>query len=85
MGSCLIALLLAVEVGIAGVFLSLDLVLFFIFFEVVLVPMYAIIAGWGGERRRHAAVKFLLYTLFGSVLLLVGVFLVVAKAGHRAT
>ncbi len=80
-GQLLIALLLAVEVGIAGVFLSLDLVLFFIFFEVVLVPMYAIIAGWGGERRRHAAVKFLLYTLFGSVLLLVGVFLVVTKAG----
>ncbi len=77
----LVALLLVVEVGIAGVFLALDLVLFFIFFEVVLVPMYAIIAGWGGAGRRHASVKFLLYTLFGSVLLLVGVFLVVVKAG----
>ena len=84
-GRLLIALLLAVEVGIAGVFLSLDLVLFFIFFEVVLLPMYAIIAGWGGENRRHAAVKFVLYTLLGSVLLLVGVVLVVVKAGHRAT
>src|SRR5439155_11745978 len=77
----LIALLLAVEVGITGTFLALDLVLFFVFFEVVLLPMYAIIAGWGGPRRRHAARKFVLYTLFGSVLLLVGVFVVVAKAG----
>ena len=47
----------------SGVFLALDLVLFFVFFEVVLLPMYAIIAGWGGERRRHAAAKFVLYTL----------------------
>ena len=76
-----IAWMLLLEAGLIGVFLALDLILFFIFFEVVLVPMYAIIAGWGGEGRRHAAVKFLLYTLFGSVLLLVGVFLVVTKAG----
>ena len=69
------------QVGITGVFLSLDLVLFFVFFEVVLLPMYAIIAGWGGPQRRRAAVKFVLYTLFGSVLLLVGVFLIVVKAG----
>jgi NADH-quinone oxidoreductase subunit M len=77
----LIALLLAVEVGIVGTFLALDLVLFFVFFEVVLLPMYAIIAGWGGTGRRAAARKFVLYTLLGSVLLLVGVFLVVANAG----
>jgi NADH-quinone oxidoreductase subunit M len=77
----LIALLLAVEVGIVGTFLALDLVLFFVFFEVVLLPMYAIIAGWGGPGRRAAARKFVLYTLLGSVLLLVGVFLVVANAG----
>jgi NADH-quinone oxidoreductase subunit M len=80
-GGTLIALLLVVETGIVGTFLALDLVLFFIFFEVVLLPMYAVIAGWGGERRRHAARKFALYTLFGSVLLLVGVFVVVAGAG----
>jgi NADH-quinone oxidoreductase subunit M len=80
-GRLLIALLLAVEVGIAGVFLSLDIVLFFVFFEIVLLPMYAIIAGWGGALRRRAALKFVLYTLFGSVLLLVGVFLIVVKAG----
>ncbi len=77
----LVALLLVIEVGILGTFLALDLVLFFLFFEVVLLPMYAVIAGWGGPRRRHAARKFVLYTLAGSVLLLVGVFIVVSAAG----
>lgn len=80
-GRALVALLLVVEVGILGTFLALDLVLFFLFFEVVLLPMYAIIAGWGGTDRRRAARKFALYTLFGSVLLLVGVYVVVAAAG----
>ncbi|GAA3755815.1 NADH-quinone oxidoreductase subunit M [Plantactinospora mayteni] len=80
-GRTLVALLLVVEVGILGTFLALDLVLFFLFFEVVLLPMYAIIAIWGGEERQHAARKFALYTLFGSVLLLVGVFTVVTAAG----
>ncbi|MFG3418182.1 NuoM family protein [Micromonospora sp. NPDC048063] len=80
-GRALVALLLVVEVGILGTFLALDLVLFFVFFEVVLLPMYAIIAGWGGADRRRAAAKFALYTLFGSVLLLVGVYTVVAAAG----
>ncbi|MDG4821245.1 NADH-quinone oxidoreductase subunit M [Asanoa sp. WMMD1127] len=80
-GNTLVALLLVVEVGMLGTFLALDLVLFFVFFEVVLLPMYAVIAGWGGDQRRHAARKFALYTLFGSVLLLVGVFTVVAAAG----
>jgi NADH-quinone oxidoreductase subunit M len=77
----LAALLLVIEVGILGVFLALDLVLFFVSFEIVLLPMYAVIAGWGGADRRAAARKFVLYTLFGSVLLLVGVFVVVAKSG----
>ncbi|MFC8617671.1 NuoM family protein [Micromonospora purpureochromogenes] len=80
-GRALVALLLVVEVGILGTFLALDLVLFFAFFEVVLLPMYAIIAGWGGADRRRAARKFALYTLLGSVLLLVGVYVVVAAAG----
>jgi len=80
-GRHLAALLLVIELGIVGVFLALDLVLFFVFFEVVLLPMYAVIAIWGGERRRHAARKFVLYTLLGSLLLLVGVFTVVASAG----
>ncbi|MFG2102993.1 NuoM family protein [Micromonospora echinaurantiaca] len=80
-GRALVALLLVVEVGILGTFLALDLVLFFVFFEVVLLPMYAVIAGWGGADRRRAARKFALYTLLGSVLLLVGVYVVVAAAG----
>jgi NADH-quinone oxidoreductase subunit M len=80
-GRALSALLLVLEVGVLGTFLALDLVLFFIFFEVVLLPMYAVIAGWGGADRRRAARKFVLYTLFGSVLLLIGVFVVVAAAG----
>jgi NADH-quinone oxidoreductase subunit M len=80
-GGGLAALLLVIEVGILGVFLALDLVLFFVFFEIVLLPMYAVIAVWGGPDRRAAARKFVLYTLFGSVLLLVGIFVVVAKAG----
>jgi NADH-quinone oxidoreductase subunit M len=80
-GRTLAALLLVLEVGILGTFLALDLVLFFIFFEVVLLPMYAVIAGWGGPDRRRAARKFVLYTLFGSVLLLLGVFTVVVAAG----
>nr|WP_030436473.1 NADH-quinone oxidoreductase subunit M [Actinoplanes subtropicus] len=77
----LLALLLVLEAGILGTFLALDLVLFFLFFEVVLLPMYAVIAGWGGDQRRAAARKFVLYTLFGSVLLLLGVFTVADKAG----
>ena len=56
-----------------GVFLSLDLVLFYVFFEVMLLPMYFLIALWGGDRREYAALKFLLYTLFGSVFLLVAI------------
>jgi NADH-quinone oxidoreductase subunit M len=100
-GRALVALLLVIEVGILGTFLALDLVLFFVFFEVVLLPMYAVIAGWGGVEvaggaegagesgsvssgqgpQQAAARKFVLYTLFGSVLLLVGVFTVVAVAG----
>ncbi|NLU77117.1 NADH-quinone oxidoreductase subunit M [Micromonospora sp. HNM0581] len=88
-GRALVALLLVVEVGILGTFLALDLVLFFLFFEVVLLPMYAIIVGWGGDGAdpasrdagRRAGRKFALYTLSGSVLLLVGVYVVVAAAG----
>jgi NADH-quinone oxidoreductase subunit M len=80
-GRLLVALLLVLEVGIIGVFLALDLVLFFVFFELVLLPMYAVIAVWGGPDRQRAARKFVLYTLFGSVLLLVGVFTVVSAGG----
>jgi NADH-quinone oxidoreductase subunit M len=80
-GRTLMALILILETGILGTFLAFDLVLFFLFFEVTLLPMYAVIAGWGGPDRRRAARKFVLYTLFGSVLLLLGVFTVVVAAG----
>jgi NADH-quinone oxidoreductase subunit M len=77
----LLALMLVLEVGILGTFLAFDLLLFFVFFEVTLAPMYALIAVWGGPGRRHAARKFLLYTLFGSVLLLVGLVLIIVQSG----
>lgn len=80
-GHRLAALLLVIEVGLLGTFLALDLILFFLFFEVVLLPMYAVIAFWGGTGRAYAARKFALYTLFGSVLLLIGVLAVAHLAG----
>ncbi len=64
---------LLLEVGMLGVFVSLDLFLFYVFWEVMLVPMYFIIGIWGGPRRIYAAVKFFLYTLAGSVLMLIGI------------
>jgi NADH-quinone oxidoreductase subunit M len=67
-----VALMLLLETGMAGTFVSFDLVLFFVFFELVLVPMYFLIGLWGGPNREYAAVKFFLYTLFGSVIMLLG-------------
>jgi len=67
------AWLLLLEAGVMGSFLSLDLFLFFIFFEVVLVPMYFLIGGWGYDNRVYAATKFFLYTMFGSAFMLVGI------------
>jgi NADH-quinone oxidoreductase subunit M len=64
---------LILEVGMVGVFLSLDLFLFYIFWEVVLVPMYLIIGIWGGPNRIYATIKFVLYTLVGSLLMLVAI------------
>ena len=63
--------MLLLEAGCLGVFLALDLLVFFLFFEIVLVPMYFLIAGWGYAERNYAAMKFFLYTLFGSAFLLV--------------
>ncbi len=68
----LLALMLLLEVGMMGTFISLDLILFFVFWEVVLVPMYFMIAIWGGPNRNYASVKFFLYTLFGSAFMLLG-------------
>jgi NADH-quinone oxidoreductase subunit M len=64
---------LALEVGMLGVFLALDLFLFYIFWEIVLVPMYLIIGIWGGPNRIYATMKFVLYTLVGSLLMLVAI------------
>ena len=64
---------LVLEVGMIGVFVSLDLFLFYIFWEIVLVPMYLIIGIWGGANRIYATIKFVLYTLVGSLLMLVAI------------
>jgi len=74
--------LLALETGMIGVFCALDLVLFYVFWEVMLIPMYFLIGVWGGERRIYAAVKFILYTMVGSLLMLVAiVYLFYANGG----
>ncbi|CAN5584238.1 NADH-quinone oxidoreductase subunit M [soil metagenome] len=75
---------LVLEVGIIGVFLALDLFLFYIFWEIVLVPMYLIIGIWGGANRIYATIKFVLYTLVGSLLMLVAI-LATAFAYQSAT
>jgi NADH-quinone oxidoreductase subunit M len=64
---------LLLEAGMIGVFLSLDLFLFFVFFEAILIPMYFIIGIWGSDRRIYAAMKFFIYTAFGSALMLAGI------------
>ncbi|HMD41986.1 MAG TPA: NADH-quinone oxidoreductase subunit M [Candidatus Acidoferrum sp.] len=66
-------MLLLLEVGVVGVFLSLDLFLFFVFWEIMLIPMAFLIGIWGHDRRIYAAVKFVLYTMAGSILMLVGI------------
>jgi NADH-quinone oxidoreductase subunit M len=64
-------LMLVLQTGMAGTFIAQDLILFFVFFEVVLLPMYFMIGVWGGEDRQYASLKFFLYTMFGSALMLV--------------
>jgi len=76
-----VALQLLLEAGVLGTFLALDLLLFFVAFEVVLVPMYVLVAVWGGAGRAAAARKFILYTLLGSVVMLVGFLLLYSQAG----
>src|SRR5689334_20674523 len=67
------AFLLILESALIGVFVSLDLLLFYLFFEASLIPMFFLIGVWGGERRIYAAVKFFIYTAVGSLLMLVGI------------
>src|SRR5574341_577817 len=66
-------LLLLLQTGMLGVFMSLDFFLFYVFWEVMLVPMYFLIGVWGSDRRLYAAIKFFLYTLAGSVLMLLAI------------
>ena len=75
------AFLLLLEFGLIGVFCAFDLFLFFVFWEVSLVPMYFLIGVWGHERRIYAAVKFFVYTMAGSMLMLVGITYLYNQAG----
>jgi NADH-quinone oxidoreductase subunit M len=73
--------LLVIETAMIGVFVSLDLFLFFVFWELTLIPMYFLIGIWGHDRRIYAAVKFILYTMFGSILMLVAILWLYNVAG----
>ena len=73
--------LLVIETAMIGVFVSLDLFLFFVFWELTLIPMYFMIGMWGHDRRIYAAVKFILYTMFGSILMLVAILWLYNAAG----
>ncbi len=75
------SLFLVLTASMMGVFLALDMFLFYVFFEVMLLPMYFLIGVWGGENREYAAIKFLLYTLFGSVFILVAILLLYFAPG----
>jgi len=77
------ALMLVLTSGMIGVFVSLDLFLFYVMWEVMLIPMYFIIGVWGGERRLYAAIKFFIYTFFGSLLMLVAILVLVSLVGHQ--
>lgn len=74
-------LLLILQAGVTGVFTSFDLILFYVFFELTLIPMYFIIGIWGGENRIYAAAKFVIYTLVGSLLMLVAIIYLGFAAG----
>ena len=80
---CYMASMLVLETAVLGSFVALDLLLFFVFFEAILVPMYLIIGGWGGERRVYAAVKFFLYTMAGSAFLLVAILFLYSRSRTR--
>jgi NADH-quinone oxidoreductase subunit M len=76
------AVLLIMETAMVGVFVALDFVLFYVFWEAMLIPMYLLIGVWGGPNRLYAAIKFFLYTLAGSVLLLVAILVLYFYGGH---
>src|SRR5678815_796269 len=76
-----IAAMLVLETGMVGAFVALDLFLFYVSWEVMLIPMYLLIGIWGGQRRLYASIKFVIYTMVGSLLMLVAIFYVYIKAG----
>ncbi len=75
------AAMLVLEAGMLGAFVALDLFLFYVAWEVMLIPMYLLIGIWGGQRRLYASIKFVIYTMVGSLLMLVAIFYVYVKAG----
>jgi len=75
--------MLALEIGMIGVFLALDLFLFYVFWELMLIPMYFLIGIWGGENRIYATVKFVLFTMFGSLLMLVAIFVLYFESAKQ--
>ena len=75
-------LMLVLETGMNGTFVAQDLILFFVFFELVLLPMYFMIGVWGGPNRQYAAIKFFLFTLFGSALMILSFLALYFKGGH---
>jgi NADH-quinone oxidoreductase subunit M len=77
-----LSLILLLEVGMNGTFVAQDLILFFIFFEIVLLPMYFMIGVWGGPNREYASIKFFLFTLFGSAFMLIGFLALFFKGGR---
>ncbi len=78
------AFFLLLESGMIGVFCALDFFLFYVFWEVMLVPMYFLIGVWGGPRKEYAAIKFFLYTLFGSIFMLVAILVLYFTDGHHS-
>ncbi len=78
------SMLMLLGVGMNGVFMALDFILFYVFWELVLVPMYFLIGQWGGPRREYAALKFFLYTLLGSVFMLLGIIVLYLAAPDGA-
>jgi NADH-quinone oxidoreductase subunit M len=76
------SLLLVLTTGMIGVFVALDLFLFYVMWEVMLIPMYFIIGVWGGDNRLYAAIKFFIYTMFGSLLMLVAIIILYLHAGR---
>ena len=78
-----LALILLLEIGMNGTFAAQDLILFFVFFEIVLLPMFFMIGVWGGPNRQYAAIKFFLFTLFGSALMLVSFLAIFFLSKHQ--